>query len=427
MPKSLHYGPEEIRAQSTIHFEDIPVNAYNKTVQEERANFKDEDLVRIYRDITILREFESMLTSIKTQSVYNGVETTYPGPAHLSVGQEAACVGQAYLMTPNDYQFGSHRSHSEILAKSLSSIQKLSDDELMKIMEGFLGGSTLRAVEKMGKCDSVKELAIRFILYGALAEIFARKTGFHMRHGRLHARLLHCPSACIRTTPSSAVPRTIAAGAALYKKVNDKSGFVVCNIGDGSLGCGPVWEALNFACMDQFHTLWTEDGKQGGMPILFNIFNNGYGMGGQTKGETMAYDMLARIGAGITPTQMYAERIDGFNPLAVIDAMKRKLEILKKGEGPVLLDTLTYRFCGHSVSDQNAYRDEGRNRRVAGRRSHHHLPQGAGGRGRRRRQQIRGYSGRNPRAHDQHAAVMPPIRNSAPTPTSRAIRRLWSA
>lgn len=72
----------------------------------------------------------------------------------------------------------------------------------------------------------------------------------------------------------------------------------------------------------------------------------------------MAYDMLARIGAGITPTQMYAERIDGFNPLAVIDAMKRKLEILRKGEGPVLLDTLTYRFCGHSVSDQNAYREK---------------------------------------------------------------------
>ena len=357
MPKSLHYGPEEIRAQSTIHFEDIPVNAYNKTVQEERANFKDEDLVRIYRDITILREFESMLTSIKTQSVYNGVETTYPGPAHLSVGQEAACVGQAYLMTPNDYQFGSHRSHSEILAKSLSSIQKLSDDELMKIMEGFLGGSTLRAVEKMGKCDSVKELAIRFILYGALSEIFARKTGFHMgMGGSMHAFFLP-----FGVYPNNAIvggSAPIAAGAALYKKVNDKSGFVVCNIGDGSLGCGPVWEALNFACMDQFHTLWTEDGKQGGMPILFNIFNNGYGMGGQTKGETMAYDMLARIGAGITPTQMYAERIDGFNPLAVIDAMKRKLEILKKGEGPVLLDTLTYRFCGHSVSDQNAYREK---------------------------------------------------------------------
>ncbi|MBQ4451084.1 MAG: hypothetical protein II912_01760, partial [Clostridia bacterium] len=70
MPKSLYYGPNEIRAKSTIHFTDIDVNSYNKTVAEERANFKDEDLIRIYRDITILREFESMLTSIKTQKVY---------------------------------------------------------------------------------------------------------------------------------------------------------------------------------------------------------------------------------------------------------------------------------------------------------------------------------------------------------------------
>ena len=354
MPKSLHYGPEEIRAQSTIHFEDIPVNAYNKTVQEERANFKDEDLVRIYRDITILREFESMLTSIKTQSVYNGVETTYPGPAHLSVGQEAACVGQAYLMTPNDYQFGSHRSHSEILAKSLSSIQKLSDDELMKIMEGFLGGSTLRAVEKMGKCDSVKELAIRFILYGALSEIFARKTGFHMgMGGSMHAFFLP-----FGVYPNNAIvggSATIAAGAALYKKNNDKKGLVVCNIGDASLGCGPVWEAFNFAAMDQYKTLW-EEGRKGGLPVIFNVFNNSYGMGGQTRGETMAYDLLARIGAGITPDQMHAERVDGWNPLAVIDAYRRKKELIANNDGPVLLDVVTYRLVGHSTSDQNAYR-----------------------------------------------------------------------
>ena len=358
MPKSLYYGPDEIRAKSTIHFTDIPVNAYSKTVQQERANFSDDELLRIYRDITILREFESMLTSIKTQKVYNGVETTYPGPAHLSVGQEAACVGQAYLMTPNDYQFGSHRSHSEILAKALSSIQKLSDEELLKIMESFLGGATLRAVEKMGKTDSVKELAIRFILYGTLSEIFARKTGFHMGlGGSMHAFFLP-----FGVYPNNAIvggSAPIATGAALYKKCNDKKGFVVCNIGDGSLGCGPVLEALNFACMDQFHTLWGDDGRDvSGLPILFNIFNNGYGMGGQTKGETMAYDMLARLGAGFTPNQMHSERVDGFNPLAVIDAMRRKLEILKSGDGPVLLDTLTYRFCGHSVSDQNAYREK---------------------------------------------------------------------
>ena len=354
MPKSLYVDPVATRAAGTIHFEDIPVCAYNKTIEEERANYSDADLIRIYRDITILREFEYMLNLIKTQASYNGIDTTYPGPAHLSLGQEASCVGEAYLMDKDDIIFGSHRSHSEILAKSLSCIEKMSDAELMDVMENFLGGRTLRAVEKFGKTDNVKELAIRFILYGALAEIFARENGFHHgMGGSMHAFFL--PFGVYPNNALVGGSGTIAAGAALYKKNNDKKGMVVCNIGDASLGCGPVWEAFNFSAMDQMRTLW-EEGRKGGLPVIFNVFNNSYGMGGQTRGETMAYDMLARIGAGITPSQMHAERVDGWNPLAVIDAYRRKKEILEKGEGPVLLDVVTYRLLGHSTSDQNAYR-----------------------------------------------------------------------
>ena len=353
MPKSLFVDPVETRAAGKITFEDIPVNVYKKTIKDERKHIGDDNLVRIYRDITVLREFESMLNQIKTQGLYNGIETTYPGPAHLSIGQEAACVGQAYLLDQNDFTFGSHRSHSEILAKALSCIEKLSEQQLMEIMEGFLGGSALRATEKLGPCDNAKELAIRFILYGTLSEIFARETGFHKgMGGSMHAFFLP-----FGIYPNNAIvggSAAISTGAALFKKINDKQGIVVCNSGDGSMARGPVWEAMNFAAMDQFHTLW--ESHNGGMPILYNVFNNSYGMGDQTRGETMGYDMLARIGSGISPTQFHAERIDGFNPLAVIDAMERKLEILRKGEGPVLLDTLTYRFSGHSTSDQNAYR-----------------------------------------------------------------------
>ena len=353
MPKNLFVDPAETLAPGKITFNDIPVNTYNKTIAEERGRYSDDDLVRIYRDITVLREFESMLNQIKTQGLYNGIETTYPGPAHLSIGQEAACVGQAYLLDQNDFTFGSHRSHSEILAKALSCINKLSEQELMTIMEGFLGGSALRATEKLGPVSDVKELAIRFILYGTLSEIFARDTGFHKgMGGSMHAFFLP-----FGIYPNNAIvggSAAISTGAALFKKINNKQGIVVCNSGDGSMARGPVWEAMNFAAMDQFHTLW--ESHNGGMPILYNVFNNSYGMGDQTRGETMGYDMLARIGSGISPTQFHAERINGFNPLAVIDAMERKLEILRNGEGPVMLDTLTYRFSGHSTSDQNAYR-----------------------------------------------------------------------
>ena len=89
MPKSLFVDPAELRAPNTIRFEDIPVNAYRKSVADEREKFGDGNLVRIWRDITILREFESMLNQIKTQGVYNGVETTYPGPAHLSLDRKS--------------------------------------------------------------------------------------------------------------------------------------------------------------------------------------------------------------------------------------------------------------------------------------------------------------------------------------------------
>ena len=356
MPKSQFIDPSVVRAPGTITFQDIPVNAYNRTLAEERGAYSDDDLLRIYRDMTFLREFETMVFSIKMQGKYADVEHTYPGPSHLGLGQEAAAVGQAYLLGVDDFTFGSHRSHEEILAKGLSAIEKLSDDELMTIMKEFLGGKTLRVVESHVKADSVKELAIYFLLYGTTAEIFARETGFHLGlGGSMHAFFLP-----FGIYPNNAIvggSAPIATGSALFKRVNGRKGIVVCNIGDGAIGCGPVYESMNFAAMDQYRMLW-EESKRGGLPILYNINNNGYGMGGQTSGETMAYEFAARLGAGVTPTQMHAERIDGYNPLAVIDAYRRKMEILQAGDGPVLLDVITYRQLGHSTSDANAYRDK---------------------------------------------------------------------
>ncbi len=356
MTKKLFISPEEVRKPGWIKFNDIPVNQYQKKVAEEKDRFSKDDLLRIYRDMRMIREFEGMLMSVKTTNSYNGLEYNNPGPAHLSLGQEAAAVGQSYLLTTDDFLFGSHRSHGEILAKGLSSIHKLSEAELLTIMENFLGGATWKVVENAnkGKGRTVKELAIDFLIYGALAEIFAKNTGFHKGlGGSMHAFFLP-----FGIYPNNAIvggSGDISVGAALYKKVNRKPGIVICNIGDGSMGCGPVWEGMMMSAMDQFRTLWDDDMK-GGLPLLYNIMDNQYAMGGQTRGETMGYDMVARIGAGVNPEQMHAERVDGYNPLAVIDAMERKLAILHDKRGPVLLDTLTYRMSGHSPSDADSYR-----------------------------------------------------------------------
>jgi len=354
MPKNLVIDPNFIRAPGKIEFTDIPVNVYNKSIKDEKENFSKADFVRIYNDIATLREFESMINDIKIKQEYQGFKTNYPGPAHLSIGQEAAAVGQAYILDMDDMTFGSHRSHSEVLARGLASINKLDDKTLYQIMKDFMGGETLAPVEKLNKTGNVKDLAVDFLLYGFMSEIFARRTGFHRgMGGSMHVFFLPFGIYPNNALVGGAAP--VALGAALYKKVNDKPGIVISNVGDGAVGCGVVYESMNFASMDQLRQLWE---KKGGLPILFNFFNNGYGMGGQTRGETMAYDFLARLGAGISPTQLHAERVDGFNPLAVIDAMKRKKKILVDGDGPVLLDVVTYRYGGHSPSDAMSYRTQ---------------------------------------------------------------------
>ncbi len=354
MPKSQLIDPLEARRKGKITFQDIPVNHYEKTIEEEKLNFSTEDFMRIFRDMSIIREFETMLNLIKTTGEYNGIPYNHPGPAHLSIGQEAAAVGQAYLLDTTDFIFGSHRSHGEILAKGLSAIEKLPEEELMTVMKNFREGIVLKVVEENRSGGTIKDLAVDFLVYGALAEIFARETGFQAGlGGSMHA--FFTPFGIYPNNAIVGGSADIAVGAALYKKVNRKKGMVIANIGDASMGCGPVWEGLCMAAMDQYKKLW-EGEYRGGLPFIMNFFNNHYGMGGQTRGETMGYDMLARVGAGVNPEQMHAERIDGYNPLAVIDAMRRKKIIIEEKNGPVLLDTVTYRYSGHSPSDASSYR-----------------------------------------------------------------------
>ena len=357
MPKSLMIRPADVRKPGHLEFDPIPVNQYQRTLADELDRFAREDLVRIHRDMAVIRAFETMLQEVKTQREYKGVAYDHRGPAHLSIGQEASAVGQAFLLDVNDHIFGSHRSHGDILAKGLSAIEKLDDETLMGIMKTYMDGAALKVVETGGDAPtSVKELAVDFLLYGTLAEIFGREAGFNKGMGGS----MHAFFTPFGVYPNNAIvggSADISVGAALFKRINRKPGIVIANIGDASASCGPTWEALCFATMEQFKTLFDE-AHRGGLPLIVNFVNNFYGMGGQPVGETGGFGILARLGAGLNPEQMHAERVDGYNPLAVIDAIARKKEILAKGEGPVLLDTITYRFSGHSPSDASSYREK---------------------------------------------------------------------
>ncbi len=353
MPKSIVVNPCEVRKSQVLKIKEIPVNQYKNNIEKEIKKYGKEGLIRILNDMLIIREFETMLDTIKVKGAYKGIEYNHKGPAHLSIGQESAAVGQCVNLSKEDFIFGSHRSHGEILAKCFSAIYKLNEKDLLKILESYMDGACLKIVEKESR-GSVKDLAFDFVLYGVLAEIFARSYGFNKGLGGS----MHAFFAPLGSMPNNAIvggSADISVGAALYKRINKKPGIVIGNIGDASLGCGPVWEGMMLASMEQFHSLWDKEAG-GAPPIMFNFFNNFYGMGGQPSGETMGYKILARVGAGVNAENMHSERVDGFNPLAVADAVKRKMKILLEGKGPVLMDTITYRISGHSPSDASSYR-----------------------------------------------------------------------
>ena len=353
MPQSQVVSPEEVRKGGSIKLGEIPINQYSGTPKQEVKRYGKERLQKALYDMMTIREFESMLNEIKMQGNYRGIEYTHKGPAHLSIGQESTAVGVAMELDVEDFIFGSHRSHGEILAKCYSAISKLDEGALEKAMREYFDGEVLGIVEP-GSDGGVTELAEDFVLYGTLAEIFARKTGFNRGLGGS----MHAFFAPFGSMPNNAIvggSADIALGSALFKRINRKPGMVIASIGDASMGCGPVWEAMMLSAMDQYHSLWPND-VGGAPPVLFNFINNFYGMGGQTAGETMGFGVLARAGAGVNADMMHAERVDGYNPLAVADAIARKKELLLAGKGPALMDTITYRISGHSPSDASSYR-----------------------------------------------------------------------
>ncbi len=334
-------------------FNPIPVHAYATPLAAERTALGDGTLLRMLRDMMIIRTFETMLAGFKGQGSYAGIKHIYGGPAHLSIGQEAVAVGSAAALAPTDHVFGSHRSHGEFIAKGLSAISRLESDSLAAIMENHAGGRLLRTLDERLRTNSIRNRAEQFLLFGLLAEILMRANGFNGGMGGS----MHAFFPPFGIYPNNAIvggSAAIATGAALYKKLHGE-GIAVANIGDGSTGCGPVLEAMNLAAMGQLTQLWDE-AHRGGLPVLFLFHNNFYAMGGQTSGETASWDRLSRLGAGFNAENLHAETVDGTNPLAVRDAVLRKRDLLTERRGPALIDAECYRFVGHSTTDASAYR-----------------------------------------------------------------------
>lgn len=352
MPKQIEVLPDRLQQSGNLVMPDVAIYAYQRSFDAERQRRGDDQLVQVLRHMMILREFETMLHALRSKGEYAGLECIYRGPAHLSVGQEAAAVGAALALSPNDHIFGNHRSHGDFLAKGLSAVNSPGDNSITDVMMSHAEGRLLKTVEQHLGGDGAA-LAENFLLFGFLSEILMRACGFNKgMGGSMHA--FFTPFGVYPNNAIVGASAGIACGAALRKRATG-NGISVAIGGDGSTGCGPVWEAMNFASMAQFNSLW-DDAKNRALPVLFFFSNNFYAMGGQTSGETMGWDRLSRIGAGINADGLHAETVDGTNPLAVADAVTRKRVLLEEGRGPALLDVECYRQSGHSTSDANAYR-----------------------------------------------------------------------
>ncbi len=353
MPRELPIDPASRMARSTLSFPEIPVHAYATPIGDEVARLGADRLRAMLRHMLVIRRFEEMLSAFKSSGSYEGMSHAYKGPAHLSIGQEAAAVGAAHALAADDRIFGSHRSHGEFLAKGLAAIHDLPVEEVTRRFEGFRDGALLDVARRIAPGAAPEAEAETALLFGLLAEIFMRANGVNGGMGGS----MHAFFTPLGAWPNNAIVGAsagIAAGSALQAKLHAPSHIAVSMTGDGATGCGPVWEAMNFAAMAQFDGLWGD--KAGRLPVLFFFVNNFYAMGGQTSGETMGWDRLSRIGAGLHPSALHAETVNGQDPLAVLEAVERKRELLLAGQGPALLDVECYRIAGHSTTDASAYR-----------------------------------------------------------------------
>ena len=203
--------------------------------------------------------------------------------------------------------------------------------------------------------EELLEAALEDHVYRTIAELFGKEDGYCKgRGGSMHIADFSVGHLGANAIVGGNVP--IATGAALGLRYLQTGSVVCCFAGDGAYCNGVVLESLNLAAQAQF-TNEIAEGPPFGMPIIFLIMNNHYGMTRRTDNEVTGVAHLARRAAGFADNNMHAEIVNGMDVLAVRDAVLQAAEGCRKGEGPYLLELNTYRYYGHSLSDpRNEYR-----------------------------------------------------------------------
>jgi pyruvate dehydrogenase E1 component alpha subunit len=217
------------------------------------------------------------------------------GFCHLYIGQEAVVVGMQSLAKKGDSIITTYRDHGHMLATEMD------PKGVMAELTGRIGGYS------KGK--------------GGSMHMFSREKGFYGGHGIVGA----------------SVP--LGTGLAFAHKYREDGCINYCYFGDGAVNQGQVYESFNMA------SLWK-------LPIIYIIENNKYGMGTSVE-RASATTELYRRGEGFGIPGMH---VNGMNVLEVRAAGEKVIEHVRGGNGPYVMEMMTYRYRGHSMSDPAKYR-----------------------------------------------------------------------
>src|SRR5579864_9487735 len=217
------------------------------------------------------------------------------GFCHLYIGQEAVVVGVQATLREGDSVITTYRDHGHMLACGMD------PKGVMAELTGRRGGYS------HGK--------------GGSMHMFSREKNFFGGHGIV----------------GSQVPIGTGLGFAHRYRANKR--VSVTYLGDGAVNQGQVYESFNMAA------LWK-------LPVVYVIENNRYGMGTAVSRSSASSDLFSR-GA---PFQIPGHQVDGMNVIAVRQAALEAIADARSGKGPYILEMLTYRYRGHSMSDPAKYR-----------------------------------------------------------------------
>ncbi len=325
----------------------IPAYLYRGTLETELAaeTIDPAEAVALLEDMLVIREFEEMIVKLRSGAYEAIRQFNYRGPTHVSVGQEGTAAGACSALLLADNITSTHRGHGESLAKGTTALRQMTDDQLRRRVPQC--HATQRA--------ELLETAMEEHVYRTICELFGKDDGYcRGRGGSMHIADFTVGHLGANAIVGGGVP--IATGAALANRYLERGNVVCCFAGDGAYANGVVLEALNFATQAQF-TNHLADPKKGGLPIIFLVCNNHYGMTGRCDDEVMGVERIGRRAAGFASNNMRAEVVNGMNILAARDAVRRAAALCRQGQGPVLLDLDCYRYWGHSLSDpRNEYR-----------------------------------------------------------------------